>query len=371
MIIAIDCRMYGSSQFSGIGTYIQRLTDELFKLDQENEYILFLREPEFSKFNPPNKRIKKILTNCAHYSYAEQTRFVFELIKHKFDLIHYPHFNSPVLFRKKSVCTIHDLTPFFYPGHKAASGWRQWAYRAVFRSTVGKASQIIAVSESTKSGIIKHFQVDPSKISVTYEGVDERFKIIENGGIINKTKNQFGITKPYIFNVGVWRSHKNIEGLVRAFNLLKKKYKIEHQLVLGGREDLHYTNVRREINNSPYKNDIIATGYVQESELPILYNDSDLFVLPSFIEGFGLIAIEAQACGTPVISTNTSSMPEVLGDSALFFDPEDTEQMAEQIHKIIFDQNLKSQIISKGLENAKRFNWENCAKQTLEIYKST
>lgn len=369
MKIAIDSRMYGSEQFTGIGTYIQRMTDELFKLDTENEYIMFMREPWYSKFVVPNERVKKVLVTSKHYSYAEQIKLPFEFMREKFDLIHYPHFNSPILYSKRSVCTIHDLTPFTFPGHKAKNSWRSWAYRAVFRSTVNKARRVIAVSNSTKLDMVKDFGVDSGKISVIYEGVDEKFKIIKESGIINKLKAKLGITKPYILYVGVWRSHKNIEALVRAFTNLKKSYKIEHQLVLGGREDLHYTKVREAINASPFKNDIITPGYVENFELPILYSGAELFVLPSFIEGFGLIAIEAQACGCPVVSTNTSSMPEVLRDSALLFDPNNTDEMTAQMHRALTEPSLREELIFRGRNNATRFKWKNCAVETLRVYK--
>ncbi len=370
MKIAIDARMYGATQFSGIGTYIQKLTDELFKIDQENEYILFLREPEFSKFNPPSDRVKKVLTDVPHYSYAEQTRFVTELLKYKFDVIHFPHFNAPILLPKKSVCTIHDITPFFFPGHKAKSGFRKWAYRTVFRSTMRKARKIIAISNSTKRDIVKNFHINDKKIKIIYEGVDDSFRIIDNHDIICKVKEKFGITKPYIFFVGVWRSHKNIEGLIKAFNLIKKEQKLDIQLVLGGREDLHYTNVRQEIQNSPFKEDIITTGFIKSSELPLLYNGAEVFVVPSFIEGFGLIAIEAQNCGTSVASTNTSSMPEVLGESALYFEPDNHQEMANQIIRIFNEANTKKILLDKAKLNITRFSWEKCAEQTLEIYQN-
>jgi len=274
------------------------------------------------------------------------------------------------LFSKKSVCTIHDITPLFFPGHKMKSIVRRIGYKLVFNATLRKARQVIAVSQTTKKDICKHFKINPEKITVTYEGVDERFKIIENNDTINNTKERYGISKPYVFFIGVWRSHKNIEALVKAFNILKEKHKILHQLVLGGREDLHYTKVREEINNSPYKNDIITTGFIADEDLPIIYNHADAFALPSFIEGFGLIAIEAQNCGCPVVSTNTSSMPEVLSDSALFFDPHNVEQMAEQIFKVLDDEKLKQNLIEKGLQNIKRFSWRKCAEQTLEVYKN-
>lgn len=371
MRFAIDARMYGPEQCSGIGIYIQKLTEQLFLVDKENEFVVFLREPAFSQFDVTrySSRVTPALVTPRWYSYAEQFVLPFQFAKEKFDLIHYPHFNSPILFNKKSVCTIHDITPLFFPGHKMGSIIRRIGYRAVFNSTLKKASKIIAVSESTKAGIIEHFHINPDKIKVIYNGVDERFRPIDNYGIINETKESCGITKPFLFFVSVWRSHKNVEGLVKAFNILKKKYGVEHQLVLGGREDLHYTNVRDEINKSPYKNDIITPGYIKYDDLPALYSAADLFVIPSFIEGFGLTAIEAQKCGCPVVSTNTTSLPEILADSALLFDPNNHEQMADEMYKILSNATLKQELIKKGFENANRFSWDKCAKETLQVYK--
>ena len=370
MRIAIDARMYGNSQCSGIGFYIQQLTDHIFEIDKENEYVLFMREPEFSKFNPPNDRIKKVPVKPRWYSYGEQFSLPITFSKEKFDLIHYPHFNSPILYGKKSVCTIHDVTPLSFPGHKMKSKFRRLAYRLVFWSTLRKSKQIIAVSEATKQGILDNFNINTDKIKVSHEGVADHFRKTENYGIIEQVKSKFNITKPYVFFVGVWRNHKNVEGLVRAFNLLKEKHKIPHQLVLGGREDLHYTKVRDEINKSPYKQDIITTGFIKDEELPLLYQGAEAHIIPAFIEGFGLIAIEAQTCGTPVVSSNTSCLPEIIQDSGLFFDPKNENEMADQIYKVLNNKKLQEELIQKGFENVKRFSWERTAQETVKIYES-
>jgi glycosyltransferase involved in cell wall biosynthesis len=369
MKIGIDARMYGNEECTGIGTYIKNMTNELFKIDQENEYIMFLREPAYSNYTPATERVKKALVTPRWYTYAEQIKLPLELSKEKLDLIHYPHFNSPILYAKKSVCTIHDMTPFTFPGHKMSSKWRQFAHKLVFWVTCLKARQIIAVSESTKQAITEKFNFNPNKIKVTYEGVDDRFQMTENNGIISDVKSKFGITQPYIFFVGVWRNHKNIENLIKAYNLLKKQSDLPHQLVLGGREDLHYTEVRKEIEKSEFRKDIITTGFIEDNDLPSLYQGADLFVIPSFIEGFGLIAIEAQNCGCPVVSSNTTSLPEVLADSALYFDPNKVEGMAKVITKVLQNKNLQQELKTKGKENIKRFSWRKCAEQTLEIYK--
>jgi len=248
------------------------------------------------------------------------------------------------------------------------SKFRKWGYDKVFRSTVSKASKIIAVSNNTKNEIVKTFCVPENKIKVIYEGVDERLKIIENDAIIKEVKQHYGITKPFIFYVGVWRNHKNLEGLISAFEKLKIDHKIPHQLVLGGQEDPHYPNIRETINKSSVKTDIITPGFISDEDLPKLYNACEVFVVPSFIEGFGLIGIEAQKCGAPVISTNTSSMPEVLQDAAIYFNPYNIDEMATRISQVLHNQDLRKNLREKGRENVNRFSWHACAKQTIKLY---
>jgi glycosyltransferase involved in cell wall biosynthesis len=314
--------------------------------------------------------VKKVLVTPRWYTYGEQLILPFQLMKEKFDLIHYPHFNSPILFPGKSVCTIHDVTPFYFPGHKMKSKLRQLGYRAVFNATVRKASQIITVSQSTKAGIIDLFNVAPDKIKITYEGVDERFKLMDKSGIIESMKKQYGIEPPFLFYVGVWRNHKNLEKLISAFEKLKEKYQIPHTLVLAGQEDPHYPNIRQKINSSPVKNAIITPGFIAGDDLPKLYNLAELFVIPSLIEGFGLVAIEAQCCGCPVAASNITSLPEILDHSAAQFDPKNVDDIAEKIYNVLSNVSYKEQLVTSGLKNCERFSWSKCARETLAIYQS-
>jgi len=370
MIIGIDARMYGSAQ-TGIGNYIKNLTDHLFQIDNQNQYVLFLREPEFSKFKPSAANVKKVKVTPRWYSYGEQIKLPFQFMKEKIDLIHYPHFNSPILFFKPSVVTIHDVTPYHFPGHRMNSSVRKLGFKLVFKNSVHRSKKVIAVSESTKRDIIKYFDVTAKKIIVTYLGVKPDFHVMKNYGIINKVKEKYGITKPYIFYVGVWRNHKNLPGLIKAFHLLKTKYKLDYQLVIGGNEDPHYPEVRKTWGKLNLQNDIITPGFITNEELPAFYNGAEAYVIPSFIEGFGLIGIEAMACGTPVISSNTSSLPEVLNKAALYFDPKDHKQMAKKIYLILTDENFKKAMINKGFEQIKKYSWKKCAEDTLKVYKST
>ena len=380
--IGIDARMYGYAQ-TGIGNYIRHLLKYIFELDKENSYVIFLSPEEYDNFELPNKRVKKIKISAKWYGWKEQFLFPIELYKENLDLMHFTHFNSPVLYFKKSIVTIHDITPYFFPGHKMKSIIRKIGFRTVFFSSVKKAEKVIAVSESTKRDIVKHFKIKENKIEVIYEGVDEQFKTIIPTGVhsleckknnLNKInsyrlKPELQITKPFIFYTGVWRNHKNLVGLVKAFGILKNKYKLNYQLVLGGKEDPYYPEVRKTWEKLELKKEIIRTGFIDQEELPLFYNAAKIFVIPSFYEGFGLIGLEAMACGTPVVSSNKTSLPEVLGDAAIYFNPNNPEEMAEKMKLVLTDKKLYNELREKGFKQIRKYSWEKMGKEAMEIYK--
>lgn len=368
MRIGIDARMYGNRQ-TGIGNYIKHLIKYLAELDAQNEYAIFLLEPMYSEFVCPNERFKKIKVNSHWYSWQEQLVLPWRFYQEKLDLLHFPHFNSPLLYRQKTLCTIHDITPYFFPGHKMTSPWRRLGFRLVFRNTVSHAQKVFAVSEHTKKDIVKYFKINPDKIMVTYEGVEPHFKIIDDQNKLIELKNKYHITKPFIFYVGVWRNHKNLVGLVRAFDVLLRKYNLDYQLVIGGKEDPYYPEIRQTWESLGLDKDIIRPGFITEEELPLFYNAADLFVIPSFYEGFGLIGLEAMACGLPVAASRTTSLPEVLGEAARYFDPQNPEEMAGVIKEILTNQEEKIKMVQAGMEQIKKYSWEKCAEKTLEVYR--
>ena len=369
--------------------------------------------------------------------------FPFEILKHKIDLIHFPHFNSPILYHwvvwikspllrggwgcvkkfrnifqthpypsqegnnafshfreTKTITTIHDLTPYYFPGHKMNSWLRRKSFKLVFSTAVKKSSRVIAVSEYTKRDMIKIFlnnsllrgdcgcvkkfcNTPPAplkrgvtdKIQVIYEGVDEQFQVIENCDKINvetrliaSLRKKYKITKPFIFYTGVWRNHKNLVGLIKAFDLIVNKYKMNYQLVLGGKEDSYYPEVRQTWEKLNLGDQIIRTGFISDKELPLFYNAANIFVIPSFREGFGLIGLEAMACGTPVISSNKTSLPEILGNAAVYFNPNNYEEMAEKIAQVIRDKDLKAGLVQKGFQQIEKYGWKKMARETLEMY---
>jgi glycosyltransferase involved in cell wall biosynthesis len=368
MRIGIDARMYGKAQ-SGIGNYIKQITDRIFELDKDNDYYLFLLEPQYSEYKEPHQKIHKVKVSSPWYSYNEQTNFLIDLLKYKLDLVHFPNFNAPILYPFKRVTTIHDITPKFFPGHKQKSVWHKWAYNLTIKASLALSRKIIAISKWTKTDLIKYFGQKQAKIDITYLGIEPQFQLIENYAKIKEVKDRYGITKPYLFFVGVWRNHKNIEGLVHAFEIIKKNAQFDMQLVIAGQEDPAYPQIRKTINSSPFKHDIITPGFVNDNDLPLIYNGAALFILPSFYEGFGLIGLEAMACGVPVISANSTCLPEIYGEAAIYFDPKNINEMAKKIVEVLKNFSSQAELKNKGYEQIKKYSWEKTASQTLQIYK--
>lgn len=369
MRIGIDGRMFISGK-TGIGTYIKNLTDNIFDIDKNNEYIIFLLDPQYSNYEIKFPNVRKKLAASSWYSWKEQLTLPFDFWQENLDLMHFPHFNTPILYRSKNIATIHDIIPKFFPGHKMNSFIRRKCFDLTFSQTLKKADKIIAVSERTKSDLANYFSVNKDKINVIYEGVDSDFRVIRKEDLEkNDIRKKYNINKPYILYVGVWRNHKNVVKLLKAFDLLVNKYKFDLQLVIGGEEDPYYPEVRETWKELNLQNRVVAPGLIPQKELPYFYNLAECFVFPSLYEGFGLVGLEAMACGAPVASSNRGSLLEVLGSAANFFDPMSCEDMAEKIKEILENDVLKKNLIQRGFEQVKKYNWKKCAQETLKVYK--
>ncbi len=368
MRIGIDARMYGP-QVSGIGNYIRYLTDELFQIDNKHEYVLFLRDEVYQKYRPPHNRVRPVRAPWRWYTWKEQAHFLAQLYRWNLDVMHFPHFNVPLGYRKRRVVTIHDIIPFHFPGHKVGkSAFRRAAYRVVFRNAV-TADDVIAVSEHTKKDIIAHVPSSKDRISVVYEGVPERFfsrfSKEEKEGFCREK----GIRSPAFLYVGVWRSHKNVPRLVRAFQKLRDNTPQRVQLIIGGYPDPAWReDVDRCIRANPYKDDIMIPGFIPDEELPLWYQSVTALVHVSLYEGNALTCLEAMAGGTPVVASNTTVLPEILSDAAAYCDPEDEGSIAESMALVIEDKGWARNLVVRGTERARQFNWEDAARKTLAIY---
>jgi len=365
MNIGVDARMYGPKQ-TGIGNYIKYLIEELARLDKKNTYYIFLRKEEYSAFSVEHLAFKsqKILTDFSWYSLSEQTLFLRTLLKYPLDLMHFPHFNVPLLYRKPFVVTIHDVTPKLFPGEKTGASWlRRASYNAVLAHAARASRAIITPSQFTKNDILNYFTVNPNKIRVIYEGVPSYAPSTET-----LKANEANEAKSYLLYVGVWRSHKNLQGLLQAFAILKKEG-LPHSLVLAGPSGEYADEVKKIWQNLGLERWIIAPGFLSEEKLCSLYQNAACVVFPSFYEGFGLVPLEALQAGAPVAVSDIPSLREILGSSAFFFNPRDPQNMAQVINKTLTDKAARHKKLNKAKRILLRYSWEENAKKTLETYK--
>jgi len=427
-------RILIDGRFIGVGESMTRYCLEIVKgildQDKDNEYTLLVRP----KGEALSKKLKVKSNNCnlklkildtAHYSLGEQTRLLKYLNIEKFDLVHFIQFNHPILYRGKFVVTIHDLTLFGHLHREKLH--KKLAFSAVMKSAVKNSAEIISISETSKKDIVESYNVDPNKIAVTYLGVDGAYnaQVKSEKLKVKRFKEKYGIVGDYVLYTGMWKKHKNLIRLLKAFekfqetrnnNQTNSDYQIPNiQLVLVGKVDKNEPEVIKtieEINkrfchserteqvegssnqinnrimnkesrimaegshnssflvhNSNRPLPIVTTGFVEEEELPISYAGALFYVIPSLSEGFGLPPLEAMACGTSVISSNTSAMPEILGEAALYFDPYDTKDIADKMKQMSESNKLREEYSLKGLEQAKKYSWDKTAAGTLGVYK--
>ncbi len=373
MRIGIDCRMAGTGE--GIGRYVEELVVHLAKLDKLNKYFLLVNKISNSKFliskQIPNPNFQFVKVHSSYYSLFEQSYFIWELLKLKLDLVHFASFNVPIVYPGKFVVTIHDLIHHFFPGKKKSRFFHRLAYRLVILAAVNRAAQIIAVSQSTKADLLNTYGASPQKIKVVYEGVDSSFLQRLTPEKINLLKQEYKITKPYFLFVGVWRQYKNLPRLAQAFDILKERYRHDYQLVLAGKIDPFYPEIKKAVFGIKNREDLRALGFVSDEDLRGLYQGAVAVVLPSLVEGFGLIGAEAQASGVPVAASDISVLHEVLAEGAIYFNPENVEDMGAKINLVLTDENLRKRLLEQGRENTKKYDWQATAQQTLGIYKQS
>lgn len=370
MKIGIDCRLF-SSTFTGIGRYTHELVDHYIdlnnKLDKPHQLVLFFNKPEFKKFKAV-ENVKKVLVDAKHYSFAEQTKFLFKLNKEKLDIVHFPHFNVPIFYRRPYVVTIHDLTLNFFPGQKMTKFYHRFAYNLTIKNATRRAKKIIAISKNTKNDLIEILNIDPKKIEIVYNGIDERFKLIQDTSKFKKTLKKYKISKQFLLYTGVWRNHKNLPRLLKAFKMLKEEKNLDLQLVITGKEDPHYPEVKKTVKKLNITEDIIFPGLVDDEELIQLYNAAFIFVFPSLYEGFGLPPLESMRCGTPVAASNISSIPEVCGEeNAIYFDPYSATDIAEKIYSLYIDTAKQAELVEKGIKHSAKLSWTTTAEQTFKL----
>jgi len=375
MIIGIDARFFGP-RGKGLGRYTQKLIESLEELDGQNDYVIFLRRANFDEFQPKNPRFKKVLADFRWYGLTEQILFPAAIRRQKIDLMHFPHFNVPVFYFGRYLVTVHDLILRYFGTRRSSTlgavkyYFKNLGYKVVFWLAVKRAEKIITVSDYVKKDLIKNFHFQPEKIVVTPEGAPPRS--LPFPGLRYKLR-EFGLTKPYLIYVGNAYPHKNLERLIKAFEILTGDLKKDFQLALVGEEDYFYERLQAEAKDSILSEPeiferIVFTDFVADEDLWLLYQNASLYVFPSLCEGFGLPPLEAMSQGVPVVCSGATCLPEILGEAAIYFDPLSPRDMAEKINQVLDDEKLRRDLIAKGFEQIKKYSWKEMGEETLKVY---
>jgi len=370
MRIAIDYTA-AVCQSAGIGRYTRQLTQALLALDHENHYVIFsagcgANEPAW----PPNVRRRTVPLRDHQLALIWQRLRLpipAECLTGPVELFHSPDFVLPPLAKAASVVTIHDLSFMRLP-QCSPQALLDYLLRSVPRSA-RRANAILADSESTRRDVIDLLGVDANKVHVVYAGVDARFTP-QPSAAVHDVCARYGITGSYVLAVGTLQPRKNYPRLLEAFAALRQRLACTHQLVIVGGRGWLYEEIDAAITCLSLADNVLMLGFVPDTDLPALYSGAELLAFPSLYEGFGLPALEAMACGTPVVASTAPSLPEVCGNAALLVCPTDTMALADAMEQVLTDEALATRLAERGRERARQFRWEDAAADLLKVYQA-
>lgn len=371
MRIGIDARLINES---GIGRYIRNLLENLALIDTTNKYFILLKKKDLSKYNW-SRNFENVEADFGWYSATEQIKLPKLLDSLNLDLVHFPHFNVPIFFKGKFLVTIHDLIHQHFAMRRATTldpltyKIKQFGYNKVFSHAVKNSQKIIVPSEYVKNQLKDEWGINAGKIVVTHEGVDKKILQIKSKQSKNlqlKILEKINVRRPYLFYVGNAHPHKNVEGLIKAFRVVKKA-KPNLSLVLAGGDHYFWKRIKDHYNDP----EIIYPGYVTDDSLVALFSNAEMFVMPSFEEGFGIPVLESFAIGCPVVCSDIGALKEIGADGAHYFNPKDVDDIALKISEVLENEKLKKQLIEKGEKKVKDFSWKKLAEETLKIYNNS
>ncbi|MGH9408176.1 MAG: glycosyltransferase family 4 protein [Vicinamibacterales bacterium] len=366
MRIAIDARKLRDY---GIGTYVRNLLRELDRQDTTHEYVLLCRDGDCTLASELAPRFRTVAEDAGAYSIAEQFAIPADLRRESADLFHAPHYVLPPLISCRSVVTIHDCIHLRFPQYLPSR--LAYAYaRASMWTATHRAARVITVSEASKRDILRYFRVPESRIDVIYNGIDERFWREPPAEQLERVRQRYQLTAPFVLYTGNIKPHKNLERLIEAFHLMRQAHPslATVQLLIIGDEISKYAILRRAVHRHKLHKHVRFFGFVPDETLTALYRLADMFVFPSLYEGFGLPPLEAMASGTPVVASNVSSLPEVLGSAALMIDPYEPAAIAEAMERVLVDPALRNDLRARGLARAREFSWARSIARVREIY---
>ena len=368
MLIGIDASRTTAAHRTGTENYSLHLIRHLVTLSEGHRCRLYFNQPPPPDLMPATveQRIMPFPRLWTH------VRLSWEMLADPPDLLFVPSHVLPLIHPRCSVVTVHDLGYVYYPeAHTLSQNlYLRWSTRYNARS----ARRVLADSEATRQDLIDHYQIPEERIVVVYPGRDESLAPVHDPERLAAVQARYGLGRSYLLYVGTLHPRKNLVRLVQSFGALVGSAAPETgerprglQLVLAGQKGWLYDEIMREVRRLDLADHIVLTGYVPDEDLPALLSGALAFVFPSLYEGFGLPILEAMACGTPVICSNASSLPEVAGDAALLVDPLDTEQLTSALQRLTTSEGLRNELVAKGFRQVQRFSWRRCAEETLGV----
>jgi glycosyltransferase involved in cell wall biosynthesis len=362
--IAIDARKWRDY---GIGTYVRNLLRHLARLDRATEYVVLCNERDRSVAAELGENFRPVADASPGYSIREQVTVPLDLRRERIDLFHSPHYVLPPLTPCRSVVTIHDCIHLRFPQYLPSRLGYAYARGSMWLAT-HRSSRVLTVSEASKRDILKYFHIPESKIQVIYNGIDERFSTPPAAEDVERIRERYQLDGRFVLYAGNIKPHKNIERLIDAFHTLKSRGFEDVRLLIIGDEISKYATLRRAVHRHKLHKHVRFFGFVSDQTLAVLYRLAAVFVFPSLYEGFGLPPLEAMASGTPVITSNVSSLPEVVGNAALLIDPYKSDEIANAMERLLTDDRLRNDLRDRGLSRVRDFSWDQTAERVRAIY---
>jgi glycosyltransferase involved in cell wall biosynthesis len=365
MRVAIDARKLHDF---GIGTYIRNLLRHLARIDTRSEYVLLCQEPDLGVAATLGPNFRTVLEPSPNYSVREQIHVPWVLLRERPDVFHAPHYILPAAVRCPSVVTIHDCIHLRFPQYLPNRAAYLYA-RASMWAAARRADTILTVSEASKRDILHYCNVPPDKVVVVHNAIDERFWTVPDEEDVARVRERYQlVTHGFVLYVGNIKHHKNLVRLIEAFDRVRRGPHDELKLLIIGDQISKLPALRRAVHHHKLHKHVRFLGYIPDETLSILYRLAAAFVFPSLYEGFGLPPLEAMACGAPVVTSNTSSLPEVAGDAAMLVDPYSVDSIVDGIERVLNDPVYAAELRRRGPRRAREFSWERSVAKTHDLY---
>ncbi len=363
----------GSYRAAGINRYIHQLLAHLRPLASEQDRLIaFTGHWKLPPELEPTPYFRVSQTGLP--TWKPSVRIAWEqllqppaAVRERLDILHSLSYVQPLLCPAKSVVTMLDLTFMRMP--RSFNRWNRLYLAAMSTISARLCHRIVAISESTRQDVIRFLGVPPEKVEVIYCGVDAPFRPIDDQAVLDRFRSERGVPGQFLLYLGTLEPRKNVERLIEAYAKVRLTDQIPHKLVLGGAKGWLYEKIFSRVQELGLSEEVVFTSYIPYEELPLWYNCADTFIYPSLYEGFGLPPLEAMACGTPVITSSISSLPEVVGNAAVTVDPLDVDALAGAITKVLGEPALREKLKMEGPRRAAHFSWTETAAQTLDCYR--